>query len=137
MGKKNGDFLQSSRSKRGRGGRARVPADELRIEVRIAMWDFNHCDPRRYSGKKLALLGLIMIKEFKVGQYRFRGTITSSPNGTAVISPADRDIFPKGGLAVVERPWARPDDVSGEKLPVLAKKLLLYLIAPTMANRGD
>lgn len=36
--------------------------------------DFDHCDPRRCSGKKLSRLGLI--KELKVGS-RFRGIVVS------------------------------------------------------------
>ncbi|KAF5350924.1 hypothetical protein D9758_010540 [Tetrapyrgos nigripes] len=76
----------------GEEGGEQEEEDGVRIEVPVAMWDFNHCDPRRCSGKKLARLGLI--KELKVGQSRFRGIVVS-PKGTQVISPADRDIVLK------------------------------------------
>lgn len=74
--------------------------------------DFDHCDPKRCSGKKLARQGLI--KDLKVGS-RFRG-IVLSPKGTQVVSPSDRDTILAGGLAVVECSWARLDDVPFGKI---------------------
>ncbi|KAF9010284.1 hypothetical protein BDQ17DRAFT_1322921 [Cyathus striatus] len=106
--------------------------DNIRIEVPVAMWDFDHCDPRRCSGKKLARLGLI--KELKVGA-RFRGIVVS-PKGTQVISPADRDIVFKGGLAVVECSWARLDDVPFNKILSPHERLLPYLLATNPTNYG-
>ncbi|THH08289.1 hypothetical protein EW146_g9044 [Bondarzewia mesenterica] len=85
---------------------------KISIDVPVAMWDFDHCDPRRCSGKKLARLGLI--NELRIGS-RFRG-IVLSPRGTQVISPSDKDIILKSGLAVVECSWARLEDVPFHKI---------------------
>ncbi|KAF8216699.1 hypothetical protein K438DRAFT_1703782 [Mycena galopus ATCC 62051] len=105
---------------------------EVQIEVPVAMWDFDHCDPRRCSGKKLSRLGLI--KELKVGS-RFRGIVVS-PKGKQVISPSDRDIILKGGLAVVECSWARLDDVPFGKIASPHERLLPYLLATNPTNYG-
>ncbi|KAJ7334311.1 DUF367 family protein [Mycena albidolilacea] len=108
--------------------------DEAQVEIKVpvAMWDFDHCDPRRCSGKKLARLGLI--KELKVGS-RFRGIVVS-PKGKQVISPADHDIILKGGLAVVECSWARLDDVPFGKIASPHERLLPYLLATNPTNYG-
>ncbi|KAJ3836474.1 DUF367 family protein [Lentinula raphanica] len=103
------------------------------IDVPVAMWDFNHCDPRRCSGKKLARLGLI--KELKIGQGRFRGIVVS-PQATQVISPSDRDIILQNGLAVVECSWARLDDVPFGKIASPHERLLPYLLATNPTNYG-
>ncbi|KAG6379945.1 DUF367-domain-containing protein [Boletus reticuloceps] len=103
-----------------------------KIDVPVAMWDFDHCDPRRCSGKKLARLGLI--KELKVG-LRFRGIVVS-PNATRVVSPADRDIIAKDGLAVVECSWARLEDVPFSKIASPHERLLPYLLATNPTNYG-
>jgi len=104
----------------------------VKIEVPVAMWDFDHCDPRRCSGKKLARLGLI--KELKVGS-RFRGIVVS-PKWKQVLSSGDRDIVLKGGLAVVECSWARLDDVPFGKIASPHERLLPYLIATNPTNYG-
>ncbi|PPQ74076.1 hypothetical protein CVT24_012946 [Panaeolus cyanescens] len=105
---------------------------EIEIDVQVAMWDFNHCDPRRCSGKKLSRLGLI--KELRVGS-RFRGIVVS-PKGKSVVSPADRDIILGGGLAVVECSWARLDDVPFNKIASPHERLLPYLMATNPTNYG-
>ncbi|KAG8216648.1 hypothetical protein J3R82DRAFT_6845 [Butyriboletus roseoflavus] len=103
-----------------------------KIDVPLAMWDFDHCDPRRCSGKKLARLGLI--KELKVG-LRFRGVVVS-PNGTSVVSPADMHIVAKDGIAVVECSWARLGDVPFSKIASPHERLLPYLLATNPTNYG-
>jgi len=105
---------------------------DAKIEVPVAMWDFDHCDPRRCSGKKLSRLGLI--KELRIGS-RFRGIVVS-PKGKQVISPSDHDIILSAGLAVVECSWARLDDVPFNKIASPHERLLPYLLATNPTNYG-
>ncbi|KAL5529002.1 hypothetical protein ACEPAG_4976 [Sanghuangporus baumii] len=105
---------------------------ERKIDVPVAMWDFDHCDPRRCSGKKLARLGLI--KDLKIGT-KFRG-IVLSPKGTQVVSPADRDLVQTSGVAVVECSWARLDDIPWRKISSPHERLLPYLLATNQTNYG-
>jgi len=102
------------------------------IPVPVAMWDFDHCDPKRCSGKKLSRLGLI--EDLKVGQ-RFRGIVVT-PKGTLPVSPSDRALVDGNGVAVVECSWARLEDVPFAKIRSPNERLLPYLIATNPVNYG-
>ncbi|KAH7090981.1 DUF367-domain-containing protein [Auriculariales sp. MPI-PUGE-AT-0066] len=102
------------------------------IPIPVAMWDFDHCDPKRCSGKKLARFGLV--RDMRIGQ-RFQG-IVLSPKGTAVLSMADAEIIQTRGLAVVECSWAKLDDIPWAKIRSPHERLLPYLIATNPVNYG-
>ncbi|RXW21699.1 hypothetical protein EST38_g4142 [Candolleomyces aberdarensis] len=117
----------------GSGGEDEEEGEEpVKIKVPVAMWDFDHCDPKRCSGKKLARQGLI--KDLRVGT-RFRGIVVS-PKATQIVSPADKDIILAGGVAVVECSWARLDEVPFNKIASPHERLLPYLIATNPVNFG-
>ncbi|GMM27320.1 ribosome biogenesis protein [Martiniozyma asiatica (nom. inval.)] len=100
--------------------------------AKLAMWDFEHCDPKRCSGKKLERLGLI--KNLKVGQ-KFQGIVVA-PNGKSVVCPDDREIVEQFGVAVVECSWARLDEVPFNKIGGKNERLLPYLVAGNPVNYG-
>ncbi len=57
--------------------------------LKLRMWDFAQCDPKRCTGARLARRGVFRPMPLK---QPFRG-IVLSPNGTVSVSPADRSIL--------------------------------------------
>ena len=57
----------------GREGKAHAgpPSGAKEDTVRLAMWDFEQCDPKRCSGKRLERAGLL--KGMKIGGAKFKG----------------------------------------------------------------
>lgn len=102
------------------------------LPFKLAMWDFDHCDPKRCSGKKLERLGFI--KNLRIGQ-KFQGIVVT-PQGRDVVSPNDKEVVEKYGGAVVECSWARLDEVPFGKIGGKYERLLPYFIATNPVNYG-
>ncbi|KAF2864160.1 DUF367-domain-containing protein [Piedraia hortae CBS 480.64] len=99
---------------------------------KAAAWDFNHCDAKKCSGKRLMRQGLM--RELHVGQKH--AGIVISPKAKILLSPADRPILEQYGSAVVEASWNRIEEVPFHRIGGPNPRLLPYLIAANPTNYG-
>ena len=90
-----------------------------KLGVPLAMWDFGQCDAKRCSGRKLARLNLL--SELRVGQ-KFRGVILS-PVAVQAVSPDDRCIVERAGVAAIDCSWAQLSVIPFAKLGPGAPRL--------------
>lgn len=105
-----------------------------KLSIRMGMWDFAQCDPKRCSGRRLVRLKLI--EEYTLKSQKFRGVILT-PSATTVLSPSDARLIAEHGLAVVDCSWAQLETVPFSRLPArAAHRLLPFCVAANPVNYG-
>ncbi|KAF1772584.1 Ribosome biogenesis protein [Phytophthora cactorum] len=138
MGKKRVDRGPPSRKDRGRGAPTRgeeeseVNYRRRAFPVTLRMWDFQQCDSKRCTGRKLCRLGYI--KSMKPGAH-FRGLVLS-PAGEHIVSPSDRSIVEGTGISVIDCSWAKVQELPYKQLRSGVHRLLPFLVAANSVNYG-
>ena len=97
--------------------------EEIEIETKLFLWDFNQCDPKKCTGRKLVRLKLC--RQIQITK-KIPGLVLS-PLATKTLSPTDRDIVRTKGLGVIDCSWAKVDSLPIHKLKSGETRLLPYL----------
>ena len=100
--------------------------------LRLRMWDFTQCDPKRCTGARLARRGIFDRMPLK---QHFRG-IVLSPEGKTVLSPADREILETSGMSLIDCSWARLQEIPFRQMSAGHHRLLPFLVAANSVNYG-
>ena len=100
--------------------------------LKLRMWDFAQCDPKRCTGARLAKWGLLQRMPLK---QPFRGLVLS-PEGKMSVSPADAEILEQKGLSVIDCSWARLSEIPFRQMQSGYHRLLPFLVAANTVNYG-
>ncbi|CAK4938564.1 unnamed protein product [Aphanomyces euteiches] len=100
--------------------------------ISLRMWDFQQCDSKRCTGRKLCRLGYV--KSMKPGAH-FRG-IVLSPHGTKLVSREDLTIVESTGISVIDCSWARIQEMGIKQIKSGSHRLLPFLVAANTVNYG-
>src|SRR3989338_7495109 len=109
-----------------------VNNDPHQVPIRLGMWDFQQCDPKRCTGAKLCRAGVVTSLTPKQA---WQGVVLS-PTATQVISPQDTGVLVSGGAAVVDCSWNQLSSVPFKRLRMAAPRLLPFLVAANTVNYG-
>ena len=102
------------------------------LHIKLAMWDFDQCDPKRCTGRKLYRQNLL--QSLKLSQ-RWSGVVLT-PMGKQCISKYDREIIQSNGICVVDCSWNQLQSIPFKKIHSTHERILPYLIAANPVNYG-
>jgi pre-rRNA-processing protein TSR3 len=100
--------------------------------LRLRMWDFAQCDPKRCTGARLARRGIFDRMNLK---QHFRG-IVLSPEGKVAVSPADKEILETSGMSLIDCSWARLKEIPFRQMQAGHHRLLPFMVAANPVNYG-
>jgi len=111
--------------------------EDLKVEnglkgLKLRMWDFSQCDPKRCTGARLARRGIFQSMPLR---QPFKGLVLS-PNGKISVSPADSEILEDYGLSVIDCSWARLAEIPFHQMKSGHHRLLPFLVAANTVNYG-
>ncbi|KAL3944680.1 MAG: hypothetical protein SGBAC_001238 [Bacillariaceae sp.] len=113
-------------------GEAEVAARQALKGLRLNMWDFAQCDPKRCSGARLARRGIFQKMPLKSA---FRG-IVLDPEAKIPVSPADLEILEKSGMSLIDCSWARLQEIPFKQMRSGHHRLLPFMVAANTVNYG-
>ncbi|KRY53041.1 N-chimaerin, partial [Trichinella britovi] len=107
-------------------------AESGRTAIPLAMWDFNQCDVKKCTGRKLVRMGFV--KSLRLGS--FWSGISLTPTASCCLKPQDREIILKYGIAAVDCSWHNIEGTAFGKLKCKHARLLPFLVASNPINYG-
>ncbi len=107
------------------------PTKEVDFPVKLCMWYFDQCDPKKCSGMILKKHGLLSTL---TKQAKFPG-IVLTPTAKKMISPEDHAIVESSGLCVIDCSWQYFDSVKVKSVKA-NERLLPYMLAANPVNYG-
>lgn len=99
--------------------------------VKLAMWYFDQCDPKRCSGMILKKHGYLSTLN-KSAKF---GGVVLTPTASKIISPEDHELVGKSGLCVIDCSWAHFDEVKVKSIKA-NERLLPFCYAANPVNYG-
>jgi pre-rRNA-processing protein TSR3 len=113
-------------------GPSQPPTSNPLKGLRLRMWDFEQCDPKRCTGAKLVRRGLFDRMPLK---QPFRG-IVLSPEAKIPVSPADTELVEKSGISLIDCSWARLKEIPFRQMQSGHHRLLPFMVAANSVNYG-